>query len=451
MHRYTAIIKFGGQEYELYAPDSDSQIYGDSRTEELGVTQSFSFTVPPDHPCFEKIEPLATRVFLYDRGELVYDYRVINDKQDILQTGMVQTAGRESYLADSQCAPFKYTGSVSGFIKMLLDQHNLQSEMKFSLGQVTVTDPNDTIVRELNTYTDTLAVLRQKTEQMLGGWLRFRYVNDHQYMVDYRYNFGMNEQFARLGENILNLNAAREPAEFFTRLLPLGADLMANDTTSLPQYVTIAPVNNNVTYLENPEMKQKYGTIVKTVQWKDITLPSNLLKKARAYMAEMTGLPRSIEVPVADLSYIEEVYGFHVGCITTVISERHGIHTQYLLAKKTSHITAPQNDSIVLGETAATLTRENIKEESSTIQAIADSQANTNHFIVETGMTISGAKGGYVILDSYDSDGNPVQPWQILIMDQPSKATARNVIRLNQNGIGFSTTGYNGEYERMDN
>lgn len=49
-------------------------------------------------------------------------------------------------------------------------------------------------------------------------------------------------------------------------------------------------------------------------------------------------------------------------------------------------------------------------------------------------------------MDTYDEDGNAVAPWQILIMDSPSKESAKNVIRMNQNGIGFSTTGYNGPY-----
>ena len=39
-----------------------------------------------------------------------------------------------------------------------------------------------------------------------------------------------------------------------------------------------------------------------------------------------------------------------------------------------------------------------------------------------------------------------MSPWQILIMDQPDKQSAKNVIRMNQNGIGFSTNGYNGPY-----
>ena len=55
---------------------------------------------------------------------------------------------------------------------------------------------------------------------------------------------------------------------------------------------------------------------------------------------------------------------------------------------------------------------------------------------------ITGANGGYVVMNS-DADG---KPYEILIMDTDDPATAVNVLRLNQNGIGFSTSGYNGPF-----
>lgn len=56
---------------------------------------------------------------------------------------------------------------------------------------------------------------------------------------------------------------------------------------------------------------------------------------------------------------------------------------------------------------------------------------------------ITGGLGGYVVISPNDETGYPEE---ILIMDTDSKLTAHNVIRLNKNGIGFSTTGYSGRY-----
>lgn len=54
---------------------------------------------------------------------------------------------------------------------------------------------------------------------------------------------------------------------------------------------------------------------------------------------------------------------------------------------------------------------------------------------------ITGQTGGYVVLDP------KIKPRRILIMDTPDKLTARNVIQLNNAGIGFSKNGVNGRYE----
>ncbi|XIN33891.1 phage tail protein [Enterococcus faecium] len=54
---------------------------------------------------------------------------------------------------------------------------------------------------------------------------------------------------------------------------------------------------------------------------------------------------------------------------------------------------------------------------------------------------ITGQDGGYVLLDPKEA------PSRILIMDTPDKNTARNVLQINNAGIGFSKTGINGTYK----
>lgn len=55
---------------------------------------------------------------------------------------------------------------------------------------------------------------------------------------------------------------------------------------------------------------------------------------------------------------------------------------------------------------------------------------------------ITGGLGGYVVMN-LNADG---EPQEILIMDTDDISTAVNVIRMNKNGIGFSTSGYNGPF-----
>lgn len=70
-------------------------------------------------------------------------------------------------------------------------------------------------------------------------------------------------------------------------------------------------------------------------------------------------------------------------------------------------------------------------------QAAASVKGVMDDAIAAATELITGGRGGYVII-SRNANG---QPEEILIMDQPSLSTATNIIRMNQNGIGFSTDG----------
>ena len=55
---------------------------------------------------------------------------------------------------------------------------------------------------------------------------------------------------------------------------------------------------------------------------------------------------------------------------------------------------------------------------------------------------ITGNRGGYLTA-RYDENG---KPYEFLVMDTEDINSATNVIRLNQEGIGFSQNGYNGPF-----
>lgn len=443
MHRYHVEIKNGTTREVLYYPlDPDRQIYDDELNDSLGSTATFNFSIPPQNPAYLHIEPLSTKVYVYDGDDVIYDGRVSNDKKDILNTGTVETVGSMSYLADSIQQPFSFSGSLEAYFTKIIGAHNEQCEAKFQVGNIM----DGTIVVVSNEYKDTLSILSETTQDTLGGYLRIRYLADDSYVLDYQTGFGENSQVVRLGENIVDLNSERSPEEIYTRIIPLGAELEANDQSTLPRYVTIDSVNNGVNYVENQTLKDKYRTIVGVKQWDDITDPGELKRVAQEYINGMT-LPETFSIKAVDLSYIEDgVAAFEVGKNARIVSPPHGIDTEYLLAEKTMHLTSPENDSVTLGEVKQSLSKQVVSNQTEAEKNNTNTKVDLGNTIVQTGMTITGAKGGYVVLDTYDDQGNAVSPWQILIMDQPDKQSAKNVIRMNQNGIGFSTNGYNGPY-----
>lgn len=99
--------------------------------------------------------------------------------------------------------------------------------------------------------------------------------------------------------------------------------------------------------------------------------------------------------------------------------------------------------SIELGKRASSLS-ENIAADvlSSSILSEVPTTSMMEAAIAHATQMITGGLGGYVVLKS-NANG---QTEEILIMDTPSVNTAVHVIRMNKNGIGFSSNGYNGPF-----
>lgn len=95
-------------------------------------------------------------------------------------------------------------------------------------------------------------------------------------------------------------------------------------------------------------------------------------------------------------------------------------------------------DSIELGKLQTTLAQTIASKTEKNILA----QVPTFDDVDKSIDLIRGGLGGYVVINT-NANG---EPQEILIMDQPDKETAVNVIRMNKNGIGFSQSGYNGPF-----
>lgn len=103
-------------------------------------------------------------------------------------------------------------------------------------------------------------------------------------------------------------------------------------------------------------------------------------------------------------------------------------------------------DSMELGEPQTTLSddiRASMKADfQSMLDAAGVSQSMMQAAIDHATELITGGLGGHVIF-TLDANG---KPQEILIMDTESTSTAVNVLRINQNGIGFSSNGYDGPF-----
>ena len=187
--------------------------------------------------------------------------------------------------------------------------------------------------------------------------------------------------------------------------------------------------------------------------YKDAPTKGQLNAKAQSYIkANGIGIPHvSVDVSFVALWQTEEYKDIaplekvHLCDTLTVRFSKLGVETTAKVIKTEYNVLMDRYNKISIGDTKYTLadTILNINDEiKQTSDKIATDMQNA---IDHATRLINGGLGGYVVITPNETTGYPEE---ILIMDTPSKQTAKNVIRLNKNGIGFSLgNGYDGPFQ----
>lgn len=116
------------------------------------------------------------------------------------------------------------------------------------------------------------------------------------------------------------------------------------------------------------------------------------------------------------------------------------IEAEQKVVKTVYNVLLERYDSMELGKAKTTLSDALTGE----IDDAINQQSNfLRQFIMTQTELITGGLGGHVVF-TMNAEG---KPQEILIMDTDDVDTAVNVIRMNRNGIGFSTNGYSGPFE----
>lgn len=356
--------------FQVYA---DGALIFDSRLEEyvlakgqlsLEVNKSgqFDFTLYRDHPYYDRIEKLLTIITVYRDGFLIYRGRVIKSVDGFYNDKTFTCEGELSFLLDSIQRAYAFTGSPEDLFTQFITTHNSQvgADKQFTVGQVTVTDPNDYINRANSAYENTLSNLNDKLVGSLGGYINItsgengdRVIN---WIADYPY---LSTQSIEFGENLLDFTKQNSAEGIITALIPLGAKIQTEgEDVEQEARVTIESVTSDGSdYVYDEAAVNKYGWIFGSQIWDDVTVPANLLTKADAYLNELINLNISIELSAIDLSAMDkDINAFMLGDYVQVISAPHGIDAKYLLTKQSIDLLHPENNKITLGYTFSTFT-----------------------------------------------------------------------------------------------
>lgn len=323
----------------------------------------FSFSIALTHPHINLIKPMKSLVYIYQDGDIIFRGRVTEDEEDTWKTKKYYCEGELGFLYDSLQPPFEYTGSVIGFFTQILTNHNakVSEEKQFKVGTVTVTDPNDYIVRSSTSMEKSFEQLKSKLVDMLGGYLVVRHEKDGVYL-DYLADLTtINTQKCELTKNIKSIDRSNTYTGIFTVIYPYGAE---NEDTGLR--LTIEDVNEGVPYLVNQEGVEKYGWIEYTENWDDVTISTNLKNKAQARLDEGVLIENSLDIGAIDQSSVlQDIRGFRMGAKINVVSKYHGINANFVPLKMSIMLFDPSQNTITLNSTKRTLSEISNDTESS--------------------------------------------------------------------------------------
>ena len=374
----------------MYIITCDGSLLYDPRVDELKVANaklqlevnrsgSFDFTIYPAHPLYGTIQKLKSVIEVYQDGVLLFRGRVLNDRVGLFLNKEIECEGDLAFFNDTIMRPFEYTGNLVGFIQSIIDSHNAQAgaDKQFTLGNVTVTDPNDFITRSSIDYQTSWEVIENRLISNLGGYIMVRRSGGVNY-IDYLADSTIQSlQELKLEENILDVLKDTRSDTIITALIPLGAKLTDVNGNETDQRLTISSVNGGLDYVHDAAAVTQYGWIFGTKTWDNVTDANNLLTRANQELAVRINLGVSVELKAIDLSMIDtNIDEIRVFEYVQVTSEPHGINAMALITKLSINILDPKQNTFTLGFSYDTFTEKQVLSDKAIRQIQSDYVTN---------------------------------------------------------------------------
>ena len=381
----------------MYRILCDSYVFYDPRLPDLFVFEpdltqkknepgELSFTIPKEHPHYDVLEKLKSRIKVYRDDTLIWIGRAIEDERDLYENRKVVTEGVLAFLLDSVIRPFTTDGTVAEVWAYLLTQHNAQVNPNQGLiigtcdiaGSVSITTKD---------YLSAWQVLKSSLLDPLGGYLIVRFDENENPILDYLADVpDTSTQRIEFGENLIDLVLSKNASETYTACIPLGAALRDIDTDSESDArLTIVSVNEGQDYLIDRALATEYGVIFAPsglTTWDEITDPTILVNRGRDWL-NGTGarFKQTIKLSAVDLHNADaNVESFQfldkvvVSCGTLCPEET------YVLSELTVPLNNPASTGIVLGDSRPSLIGEEIRNNTSVKNRIESIEADyTTH------------------------------------------------------------------------
>lgn len=414
---------------------------------------SFTAILPPSNAGYEIVKHISTKIIIKRDGKEIWEGRVISEKKDFWNQRSITCEGELAYLNDTIQPPNEYHDiTVRQFLEIMIGIHNAKAgaDKQFKIGVVTVTDSDsdeeDSIFRYTN-YESTLSCISEKLVSKLKGHLRIRKENGVRYL-DYLKDYpNTNQQVLRFGKNLLDFTKNWDLADLHTVVVPKGKSLEESPIEALTAYLTVESVNNGSIYVASEEAVKEYGWIEGVVEWGDVEVADNLLKKAKRYLEDYQFDKMVLELNAMDMHYLtKNDVAIELLDEIRCVSKPHGMDRYFPVTEVEISLNQPEKAIYKLGaDESKTLSASTNSANSEILQQMKT--LPTKQIILRQAKEnatemIHTATHGYVVMN-YDDNG----AYEILIMDTNDIKTAKKVWRWNMGGFGYSKNGYAGPYE----
>lgn len=247
----------------------------------------------------------------------------------------------------------------------------------------------------------------------------------------------------RYGKNLIDLNDAVDMTGVYNGIVPYWVD-DEEVAHTLPEVVIMGSVAGD--RIRAVDLSGEFTD-------EDPT-EAQLRAAAQDYLAQNQGWLPNNNLTVSfvalwntdEYKEIAPLERVHMGDTVRVVYNKLGVDSSMRVIRTVYDTLLERYEEITLGDTTFNLSMalNNAVDQATANanEAVRQASSHMADAIQHATELIQGGLGGHVYFNT-NSDG---EPEEILIMDTDSIQTAVNVIRINQNGIGFSTTGYNGPF-----
>lgn len=347
--------------------------------EKLNTHGTLEFYIAPTNPLYDALKKRKTQIKVVpdSSGSEPWFGRVMSIERGWNNLKKVYCEGILGHLCDSIFRPFGFKGAPDVLFANLITAYNgsVTGGPEFYPGNVSVTDPNNLIVRSSSYGMNVWEAMDEKLfGSSLGGYILPRYdaAADRHY-IDYLSLDGSDpyartsSQKVEFGRNLLDFTEYATAEEVVTVLIPYGAQIEQGESgyeESPPENgfwngnrITVRSVNRKRDYIENAGGVALWGRIVGTKVWDDVTLPQNLLDKSTVWLARQIWESLSLELTAVDLSNVDaDIEQIRVGDYVRCYSRPHDLDLLLLCTAKTTKLTELEESSIVLGAGQKTVT-----------------------------------------------------------------------------------------------